>query len=132
MILWKNRLFFRIDIICGKPPFRNKGVSRALPRKLVWGKLWKHFKSVFGKWMLWYVKNLLFREERICRNGNKENYCLKKEKFKVPQVGFLGKGHGKNLLFPRKEGFSHKSPLFIKKFAIFVLAFRRCILYNNK
>ena len=54
-----------------------------------------------------YGENLLFREERVCRNGNNENYCLQKEKFKIPQFGFLGKGHGKNLLFPRKEGFSH-------------------------
>jgi len=24
------------------------------------------------------------------------------------EVGFLGKGYGENLLFPRKEGFPHK------------------------
>ncbi len=44
-------------------------------------------------------KTFFFREERICRNEDNENYCLQKEKFKVPQFGFLGKGYGKNLLF---------------------------------
>ena len=51
-------------------------------------------------------KTFFFREERVCRNGNNENYCLQKGKFKIPSSRFSWKRVWEKPSFFVKKGFA--------------------------